>query len=113
MAKLIYAVITSLDGYVADADGAFDWAAPDEEVHAFVNDLERPIGTHLFGRRMFEVLSAWESDDILAGDPPSVIGTTRRSGGPPTRSCTPPRSSRSRAPERGSSGPSTPTRSAA
>ncbi len=73
MAKLIYAAITSLDGYVADADGAFDWAAPDEEVHAFVNELERPIGTHLFGRRMYEVLSAWDSDDILAGDQPPVI----------------------------------------
>ncbi|MEO8475862.1 MAG: dihydrofolate reductase family protein [Actinomycetota bacterium] len=73
MAKLIYAAITSLDGYVADADGSFDWAAPDEEVHAFVNELERSIGTHLFGRRMYEVLSAWESDDILAGDQPPVI----------------------------------------
>ena len=73
MAKLIYAAITSLDGYVADAEGAFDWAAPDEEVHTFVNELERPIGTHLFGRRMYQVLSAWESDDMLAGDPPSFI----------------------------------------
>ena len=52
MAKLIYSAIASLDGYIADADGSFDWAAPDEEVHAFVNDLERPIGTYLYGRRM-------------------------------------------------------------
>jgi dihydrofolate reductase len=73
MARLIYAAITSLDGYVADAEGTFDWAAPDEEVHAFVNELERPIGTHLFGRRMYEVLSAWDSDDLLAGDQPAVI----------------------------------------
>jgi dihydrofolate reductase len=61
MAKLIYAAIASLDGYVADEDGNWDWSAPDEEVHAFVNDLERPIGTHLYGRRMYEVLSAWET----------------------------------------------------
>ena len=53
MAKVIYMAIMSLDGYVADAAGNFDWAAPDEEVHAFVNDLERQIGTHLFGRRMY------------------------------------------------------------
>jgi hypothetical protein len=55
MAKLIYSAMTSLDGYVADADGKFDWAAPDEEVHSFVNDLERPVGTYLYGRRMYEV----------------------------------------------------------
>jgi dihydrofolate reductase len=65
LAKLIYSTIASLDGYVADAHGTFDWAAPDEEVHAFVNDLERPVGTYLYGRRMYEVMSAWEtlSDD--------------------------------------------------
>jgi dihydrofolate reductase len=61
MAKLIYAAIASLDGYTEDEDGKFDWSAPDAEVHAFVNDLERPIGTHLYGRRMYEVLSAWET----------------------------------------------------
>lgn len=61
MAKLIYAAITSLDGYVADEDGNFDWAAPDEELHAFVNDLERSIGTYLYGRRMYEVMVAWET----------------------------------------------------
>ena len=61
MAKLIYSAITSLDGYVADADGRFDWSAPDEEVHAFVNDLERPIGTYLYGRRMYDVMVAWET----------------------------------------------------
>jgi len=55
VAKLIYSVITSLDGYVADEDGNFDWAAPDEEVHAFVNDLERPVGTYLYGRRMYHL----------------------------------------------------------
>jgi dihydrofolate reductase len=63
MAKLIYSAITSLDGYVADEDGNFDWAAPDEEVHAFVNDLERPIGTYLYGRRMYDVMAYWETAD--------------------------------------------------
>jgi dihydrofolate reductase len=61
MAKLIYSAISSLDGYVADTDGNFDWSAPDEEVHRFVNDLERPIGTYLYGRRMYEVMRFWET----------------------------------------------------
>ena len=65
MAKLIYAAITSLDGYVADAEGRFDWSAPDEEVHSAVNDLARPIGTYLLGRRMYEVLAAWETMDTI------------------------------------------------
>jgi dihydrofolate reductase len=59
VAKLIYSAITSLDGYVADEDGSFDWAAPDEQLHAFVNDLERPIGTYLYGRRMYGVMAYW------------------------------------------------------
>ena len=63
MANLIYAAIASLDGYVEDEQGTFDWAAPDEEVHAFVNDLERPIGTYLYGRRMYETMVYWETDD--------------------------------------------------
>ena len=61
MARLIYSPITSLDGYVADEKGSFEWAAPDEEVHAFVNDLERPVGTYLYGRRMYEVMRYWET----------------------------------------------------
>lgn len=61
MARLTYSAITSLDGYVADEAGGFDWAAPDEEVHAFVNDLERPVGTYLYGRRMYDVMAAWET----------------------------------------------------
>ncbi|MDQ3990822.1 MAG: dihydrofolate reductase family protein [Actinomycetota bacterium] len=69
MARLIYAPITSLDGYVADEDGNFDWAAPDEEVHTFINDLERPVGTHLYGRRMYEVMVAWETMNPLADQP--------------------------------------------
>jgi len=66
MAKLIYSAIASLDGYIADEDGNFDWAAPDEEVHAFVNDLERPVGTYLYGRRMYETMVGWETDHTLA-----------------------------------------------
>ena len=61
MAKLIYSAIASLDGYVEDKQGDFDWAAPDEEVHAFVNDLERPNGTYLYGRRMYETMVFWET----------------------------------------------------
>jgi dihydrofolate reductase len=71
MAKLIYSAITSLDGYVADEDGNFDWAAPDEEVHTFVNDVERSVGTYLFGRRMYEVMVAWETMPL--GDQPPVV----------------------------------------
>ena len=63
MARLHYSAIASLDGYVVDAAGSFDWAAPSEEVHAFVNDRERGIGTYLYGRRMFEVMRYWASDD--------------------------------------------------
>ena len=72
MAKLIYSAITSLDGYVADEAGKFDWAEPDEDVHTFVNDLERPIGTYLYGRRMYEVMTYWETAHTLV-DPPSYI----------------------------------------
>ncbi|MDP9248153.1 MAG: dihydrofolate reductase family protein [Candidatus Dormibacteraeota bacterium] len=72
MAKLIYSTITSLDGFVADEEGNFDWAAPDEEVHSFVNDLERPVGTYLYGRRMYEVMVAWETEPAVAGQPPVV-----------------------------------------
>ena len=61
MARLIYSAIASLDGYVADENGNFDWAAPDEEVHSFVNDLLRPVGTHLLGRRMYDVMAVWET----------------------------------------------------
>jgi dihydrofolate reductase len=67
MANLIYSAITSLDGYVADEEGNFDWAAPDDDVHSFVNDVERPVGTYLYGRRMYEVMRAWETMD--AGRP--------------------------------------------
>ena len=71
MAKLIYSALASLDGYIEDEDGKFDWAEPDAEVHAFVNDLERPVGTYLYGRRMYEVMTAWETLDLV--DEPPVI----------------------------------------
>src|SRR3990170_365376 len=71
MAKLIYSALTSLDGYVADEDGNFDWAEPDQEVHSFVNDLERPVGTYLYGRRLYEVMLHWETIG-LADQPPFI-----------------------------------------
>ncbi len=70
MAKLIYSAIASLDGYVADEDGNFDWAAPDAEVHSFINELERPIGTYLYGRRMYEVMLFWETVSTDADQDP-------------------------------------------
>ncbi|HZD97782.1 MAG TPA: dihydrofolate reductase family protein [Micromonosporaceae bacterium] len=72
MAKLFYTAITSLDGYVADEDGKFDWAAPDAEVHAFVNDLERPIGTYLYGRRLYDTMVAWETMPSGPDEPPVI-----------------------------------------
>jgi len=60
MARLVYSMLASVDGYVVDANGDFDWAAPTEEVHAFVNELERPIGTYLYGRRMYDVMKVWQ-----------------------------------------------------
>ena len=72
MAKLIYSAIASLDGYTADEHGNFDWAEPGEEVHRFVNDLERPVGTYLYGRRMYEVMAAWETDPTLPDQSPAM-----------------------------------------
>ncbi|HXB49457.1 MAG TPA: dihydrofolate reductase family protein [Streptosporangiaceae bacterium] len=73
MARLIYSAIMSLDGYVADEHGRFDWAAPDEEVHVFVNDLERPVGTYLYGRRMYETMRYWDTAHTVAGQPPASL----------------------------------------
>ncbi len=70
MARLIYSAISSLDGYIEDVNGHFDWAAPDEAVHRFINDLERSAGTHLYGRRMYETLMVWETDPSLAAESP-------------------------------------------
>ncbi len=113
MAKLIYSAIASLDGYVEDEEGNFDWAAPDEEVHAFVNDLERPIGTYLYGRRMYETMVYWETARDRRRPAGRDAGLRASSGRRPTRSSTPRRWRRCPARGRGSSGRSTPTRSGA
>lgn len=70
MAHLIYSAIASLDGYIEDVDGKFDWAEPDEEVHNYINNLERAAGTYLLGRRMYETMRVWETDPALAAGPP-------------------------------------------
>jgi len=71
MARLIYSAITSLDGFITDESGSFDWAAPDEEVHTFFNDLERDVGTYLYGREMYDVMAWWETEDL--SDQPGYI----------------------------------------
>jgi dihydrofolate reductase len=71
--RLIYSAITSIDGYVEDASGAFDWSAPDAEVHAFVNDRERAVGTHLIGRRMFETMKVWDDLSNFTDRSPEVV----------------------------------------
>ncbi len=73
MAKLIYSAITSLDGFLEDEDGNFDWAAPDDEVLGFVNDLERPIGTYLYGRRIYETMVGWETEEFLGDRRPLMM----------------------------------------
>src|SRR5262249_54443942 len=77
MAKLIYFMPTSLDGYIEDETGNFDWAAPDEEVHAFINDLERPIGTYLYGRRLYATMAIWETPDNIPGRTPAMLDFAR------------------------------------
>jgi dihydrofolate reductase len=72
VAKLIYSTLASLDGYTEDEDGEFDWAMPDEEVHTFFNDLERPVGFHLYGRRMYETMVYWEGPEAVEGHPPYI-----------------------------------------
>ena len=77
MAKLIYSTLMSLDGYIEDETGRFDWAEPDEEVHTFINDLMRPLGTHLYGRRMYEVMAVWETLHEHPGHPPYILDFAR------------------------------------
>ena len=77
MAKLIYTAITSLDGYVEDEDGGFGWSMPDEEVHAFVNNLERPAGTYLYGRRMYDTMASWEVAHTQPGLSPVALDYAR------------------------------------
>ena len=73
MAKLIYSAIASLDGYIEDAEGRFDWAAPSDEVHIFVNELERAVGMYLYGRQMYETMLFWEKPPALAQQPPAPL----------------------------------------
>jgi dihydrofolate reductase len=77
MAKLIYAALASLDGYIADAAGNFDWAVPDEEVPSFINDLERPIGTYLYGRKMYETMAGAETPDTIPDRTPAMLEFAR------------------------------------
>jgi dihydrofolate reductase len=72
MASLIYSAITSLDGYIEDARGKFDWAEPDQQLHEFVNEQERQLATYLYGRRMYDVMVAWETIDSVGQ--PTYIG---------------------------------------
>jgi len=72
MASLIYSAIASLDGYIEDEQGKFDWAAPDDEVYGFISDLERPVGTYLYGRRMYETMVYWETEPT-GGDEAAVV----------------------------------------
>jgi len=77
MAKLIFSAITSLDGFLEDEEGNFGWGEPDEEVLSFVNDLERPVGTYLYGRRMYETMVYWETVKAFGDEPPSVLNFTQ------------------------------------
>jgi dihydrofolate reductase len=77
MAKLVYSALGSLDGYIADEHGKFDWAEPDDEVHAFINDLDREAGTYLYGRRMYEVMAGWETPDALPSQSPLMLDFAR------------------------------------
>ena len=72
MAKLLYVMNASLDGYIADEDGKFDWGAPDEEYYAFINDLVRPVGTYLYGRQLYELMAVWETDPAAAAQSPGT-----------------------------------------
>jgi dihydrofolate reductase len=72
MAKLLYVMNVSLDGYIADEDGKFAWGAPDEEYYSFINDLLRPVGTYLYGRRLYELMHVWETDPAAAAQSPAA-----------------------------------------
>ena len=77
MGELIYSMITSLDGYVSDADGNFGWGAPEEESHSFVNELSKSIGTYLYGRRMYETMVYWETAHLEPNAPPFILEYAR------------------------------------
>ena len=111
MAKLIYVANVSLDGYIEDAHGSFEWTAPTDEVFTFITDLVRPVGAYLYGRRMYETMALWEADPTLAAQS-ELRADSRTSGKRPTRSSTPRRCTQSRRPTRDSSAASTPMRCA-
>lgn len=73
MGKLIYSMLTSLDGYVNEADGGFEWATPDEELHTYINSVSRSVGTCLLGRRMYETMAFWEDRQSVRGEPPVMV----------------------------------------
>jgi dihydrofolate reductase len=77
MARLLYMAIASLDGYVADEAGRYDWAMPDDEVFGFVNDFERPVGTYLYGRRLYQEMTGWETMDADPGLSPLMLDFAR------------------------------------
>ena len=77
MTRLLYMAITSLDGYVADEAGRYDWAMPDEEVFGFINDFERPVGTYLYGRRLYQDMTGWETMDADPGLSPLMLDFAR------------------------------------
>ncbi|CAA9565210.1 MAG: Dihydrofolate reductase [uncultured Thermomicrobiales bacterium] len=91
MGKLIYAMITSLDGFVSNPDGNFGWGAPEEESHEFINQLMRSIGTHLYGRRMYETMVYWETLPTRSPTSGRSSWSTRGSGGQRTKLSTPQR----------------------
>ena len=77
MGKLVYSFFSSLDGYITDEDGEFAWAEPDEEVHAFVNEIERSIGTNLYGRKLYEMMAVWETPDVFPTQTPAITEYAR------------------------------------
>ena len=77
MAKLIYFTPTSLDGYIADEAGDYDWAAPDEEAFAFINDVMRPIGTYLYGRKMYQTMAVWDTPEVIPDRTPAMLDFAR------------------------------------
>ena len=111
MAKLIYVTNVSLDGFIEDEHGAFDWTEPDDEQFAFITDLVRPVGTYLYGRRLYESMAVWETDPRWPRNRNSGP-TSRTSGRPRTRSSTPRPWMRCRPPRAGSNAASIPKRSA-
>ncbi len=78
MAKLIYLLLMSLDGYIEDTEGNFGWAAPDEQVHTYINELASPIGTYLYGRRMYETMVYWETAHTIPAQPQFVLDWARQ-----------------------------------